>query len=315
MRTSLPLFFALSLIFCNTLFAQQPASVSESSSKDKESYWKADVNYLTNSVYNGRKDTLPVPYTTPSIGYYHKSGLYAEASLSFLTSNYAFRPDMFIVDAGYNFDIGKNFSGSVSASKYAVNKQSVSVRSEIRGTTDVNAAYNIADIIKLNAGGSLLFNTGNSDILITGGMSHEFNWGEDNSWSMNPTVTANAGSQNYYDNYQKTRTLKTGKKIKNNQTQPGVITTTDVVSLHPKRFILLDYELSAPLYYDAKKWGVYFIPTYAIPQNPDTYSITTTQTRVFRTGTTTILSTKNSQTHEKIENSFYGQIGVYFVIK
>ena len=40
------------------------------------SYFAAGISYLTNSVYNGRKDSLSTPYLTPTLGYYDKSGFF-----------------------------------------------------------------------------------------------------------------------------------------------------------------------------------------------------------------------------------------------
>ncbi|MDQ2752581.1 MAG: hypothetical protein M3R72_06105 [Bacteroidota bacterium] len=142
MRITLPFVFALFLLSgLQIATAQQTTALSDSlSKKEGSSYFKADINYLSNNVYNGRKDTLPVPYLTPTFGYYNKSGLYVESSVSFLTSSYAFRPDLFTVSGGYNFDIGDNFSGSLSADKYFASKQSVSVRSEIKGTLNADAS-------------------------------------------------------------------------------------------------------------------------------------------------------------------------------
>ncbi len=283
--------------------------------KRTSSYLKADINYLSNSVYNGRKDSLPVPYITPSIGYYSKSGLYADALVSFLASSYAFRPDLTIIDAGYNFSFGKNGSGNLSASKYFSSKQSVSVRSEVRGTVDASADYDISHIVKVSAGGSLLFSTGKPDILTNASLSHEWDWGKDDDWSITPAFTANAGTQNYFDNYQQNRTRKTGSSRRNTTSQAGITTTVDVVSLQPRRFVLLDYELSAPLSYDAQKWGAYFTPTFAIPQNPDTYSVTTTTVHTNRNGTTDPPVVHQFQTPEHIENTFYATVGVYFIFK
>ena len=317
MRTTLLFVFTLFLVLnFQTSSAQQTTALSDSlSKKEGTSYFKADVNYLSNNVYNGRKDTLPVPYLTPTFGYYNKSGLYVESSVSFLTSSYAFRPDLFTISGGYNFDIGDNFSGSLSADKYFASKQSVSVRSEIKGTVSATASYNIPNIVKLTAGGSYVFSSGKPDVLLNGGISHPFTFGEDDEWSVEPTFVFNGGTQNYYDSYHKKRTLKTGSKKKKQTTTPGITTTTTVASLNPNRFVLLDYEASAPMYYDAKKWGAYVIPTFAIPQSPDTYLTTTTIVRTNRNGVSGTPIVTQKQTPEHIENSFYVQVGVYFVIK
>src|SRR5277367_2583446 len=41
-----------------------------------KSFWLANINYLSNNVYLGRKDSILSPYFTASLGYYHKSGLF-----------------------------------------------------------------------------------------------------------------------------------------------------------------------------------------------------------------------------------------------
>lgn len=307
---------AVILFMCpSCLFAQRTNKLPDSLSKaEPSSYFKADVSYLTNNVYNGRKDSLRVPYLTPVIGYYHKSGLYAEASSSILTSSYAVRPDLSVVDAGYNYDKGNAFSGSLSTGKYFVSSQSVSVKSQLRGSIDASASYNVHDYITLSGGASYLFTDAKPDILFSAGISHEWDWGKDSCWSFAPAITTNLGTQNYFDSYQRERTRKTGSG-KKNSTNPGTTTGITVSSLHPGRFAWLDYEASAPLYYDGKKWGAYFIPTFAIPESPDTYTITSTTVHHNRDGSTDTPVVRHSQTTESLTNSFYAQAGVYFVIK
>jgi len=48
----------------------------------KKSYFSATVSFLSNSVYNGRKDSVATPYLTPMLGYYDKSGFFIDASWS-----------------------------------------------------------------------------------------------------------------------------------------------------------------------------------------------------------------------------------------
>ena len=310
------LLFAVILFICpSLLFAQRTNRLPDSLSKTQpSSYFKADVSYLTNNVYNGRKDSLRVPYVTPVIGYYHKSGLYAEASSSILTSSYAVRPDLSIVDAGYNYDKGKAFSGSLSGSKYFVSSHSASVKSQLRGSIDANASYNVHNCITFNGGASYLFTDGKPDVLFNAGISHEWDWGKNSDWSIAPAINTNFGTQNYFDSYQRERTRKTGSGKKNNS-DTGITTDVTISSLHPGRFDLLDYEASAPLYYDGKKWGAYLIPTLAIPESPDTYIITSTSVHHNRDGSTDAPVVRHSQTTELLTNSFYAQAGVYFVIK
>lgn len=70
--------------FCIVLFLSLQASsqISKAKDEEKESYFKADLNYLNDLVYLGRRDSIAVPYLTATIGYYHKSGFYLTGALS-----------------------------------------------------------------------------------------------------------------------------------------------------------------------------------------------------------------------------------------
>src|ERR1700712_5740709 len=65
-----------------------------------KSYFSAGLSYLTNSVYNGRKDSVATPYITPTIGYYDKSGFFIDGSLSYLSRAGSSRIDLFNIEAG-----------------------------------------------------------------------------------------------------------------------------------------------------------------------------------------------------------------------
>ena len=68
-----------------------------------KSYGSLSINYLTNSVYNGRKDSVLTPYITTSLAYYDKSGLFVNGSLSYLSRAGSSRIDLFNLEAGYDF--------------------------------------------------------------------------------------------------------------------------------------------------------------------------------------------------------------------
>lgn len=52
----------------------------------KASYFKARIDYLSNSIYNGRKDSMVLPYYSPSLGYYDKGGFYISGTVSYLSA-------------------------------------------------------------------------------------------------------------------------------------------------------------------------------------------------------------------------------------
>ena len=270
------LFLAFALIVLQTTHAQDIKS-SLKSEFNQSSYFKSSLSYLSNSVYNGRQDSVITPYITPMIGYFDKSGFYIDASLSYL-ANAQSRIDLTTIDVGYNFIAGDNFSGGVYASKYFYNKNSTSVKSQMKGNIGANATYD-ASFLSFSAGADLVLSQ-ETDFIVNYGISHPFYLGEsDDLWTIEPSITANSGTQKFYQAQKTTRRgVASGVKV-NGSTS----------------FVILDYELSAPVSYDAKKWGLSFTPTYALPQNP--VSITQPNGNVF--------------VQEKLSNVFYAELSVY----
>ena len=277
------LFVFITLSSMQLLHAQEKEKDSKIS---KNSYFKAALNYLSNAVYSGRKDSLVMPYFSPSLGYYDKSGFSISGSVSYLSSSSESRIDLFSLDLGYDFSISDKLSAGIYGNKSFYNKSSSVVGSEIKGSMGGYFTYD-PGILSIGGGIDAAFSQ-STDIGINGSLSHVFSIGEEgDQWSISPIVTVNAGSQNYYQDYYKNRK----KSLKINRT--GNVNT--IIVKNANQFILLDYEIGIPLTYDAKKWGLYVKPTYAIPQNPVSFSINNGLT----------------YTSEKLENSFYAEIGVY----
>jgi hypothetical protein len=88
----------------------------------KKSYFKFASSYLTNYVYNGRKDTITTPYITSSIGYFNKSGFNTSFSSYYLNAAQEHRFDFFSFDMNYKHTFYDNFSGSLVASRTFYNK-------------------------------------------------------------------------------------------------------------------------------------------------------------------------------------------------
>ncbi len=251
------------------------ATEKTDSTKKEPSYFKAEISYLSNSVYNGRKDSIVVPYVTAQLGYYDNSGLYITSSLSYL-ANSTGRIDLVTVEGGYDFAIGKNFTGELYASKYYYNKNSTAVTSQIKGMLGSSLSYD-AGFLSFGGGIDLAFSQ-QSDIIVNYTVSHPFRFGSDSSiWTIEPSFKSNFGTQKYYE---------AQKKAKKNGGSATKITGSTA-------FVVLDYEFSLPLSYDTKKWGFSFTPSFAIPVNP--ISLTKPNGSIFL--------------QEKLSNVFYAELG------
>jgi hypothetical protein len=265
-------------------------------------------------VYNGRKDSLEVPYLNLSLKYFNSGGFYAGAGLSYLVSSYAQRIDAFNINAGYFKAINDNFDFSVNLSKSIYNSNSVSVISEILGNVSGNVSYT-NKFFDLSAGAYVMVTPTNPDFSFNLSASHTFNLDPEEQWSIEPAVDVNFGSRHYYGSYISERQRKKGKGSSTggggtSGSNAKIDIEKSVVALGTDQIALLDYELSVPLYYRGKKWGFFFIPTYAIPQSPVTYE-TTIKTTITANGNS-VSSTRVSQAVESLSNVFYGEIGVSF---
>jgi hypothetical protein len=285
-----------SVVATNTLRQNLQNNDSSSETKNKKSYLSAGLSYLTDNVYLGRKDSVKIPYITPDIAYYFKSGFYIEGSLSYVSSSSQNRIDAVTFSGGYAFTAG-NYSGDVTASKFFYSSQSTSVRSEVKSSLAYYNSYNFG-VITPTVTATLNFGA-KTDVAGEFGLEHSFSALKD-KLSVTPTVAANASTQNYYNNYYRKR--KYTIKRKGKAPVPGIARVTGIVE-NASTFKLLDYEISLPLEYERGKFTFSFTPVYAIPVHPSVVQITT----VKENGN----STTRTAT-EKIANTFFATVGVTY---
>ena len=262
--------------------------------REKESYFKFQTSYLTNSVYAGRKDTVALPYLTPSIEYNHKSGLYIGASISYLANSNS-RIDLWSLDAGYSFNILKKLSANLYVNKPFYNSSSSNVQSDVNFYTGGTLTYD-AKVINISATGNVMFGSENDFSLILS-LDHQFNWEgkNDELWTISPMLNTYLGSVGYYQNYK-------FKRINPRNNLPQTVTVT--IS-SPNQFQVLSYEFSLPIYLDKTKWRVFLNPTFAIPVNP----VITTYKATGPNGGIIIPETKIT---ENISSTLFAEFGVYF---
>jgi hypothetical protein len=263
----------------------------------KISQLEAGMSYQSNDVYLGRKDSTVLPYYIPALTYYHKSGLYATASLNYLKNSTASRIDLVTLEGGYIFSTG-NYDGQIIASKYFYNSQSTAVTSEIKASLAYQNSYD-AGFIKVTFTGTL--NVGNKlDFAATPGIEHTF-YLLDDKFDFTPTFALSGSTQNYYNDYYKKRRYTVTRKGKPVQT--GIASITGTV-LNASAFKILAYEPTMPINYKIGKCTINFSPTYSIPVNAANIAV-----QSVRDDGTIINRTRT----EKIENTFWWTLGVSFL--
>jgi len=267
-----PAVFCLLLMCCQYAYSQTASVDTLGDLKsEKKASLKIGLNYLNNSVYLGRADTVKTPIVEPSIKYTFKSGIYFNGNVQFVPNRATNKLDGGSFGAGYDYDIGENASGSVSFTKLFYNATSTQIGSSISSTINANIDYDIADIItpSLSIDYNILKQGFNSDILVNFGISHDFAkegiFGNDDLGIFSPTVTLNAGTQNFYDAF---LTLKKYKLTAAGKAKKAAATKT-LAAQDAKlaKFELLDFEFAAPIEYKTGPVLFSFTPTYAFAEN------------------------------------------------
>jgi hypothetical protein len=299
MNSKKTIFFILLVIcqYSNFSFAQNASSITGSN----HSYFRLSGNYLSNTVFYGRKDSLPLPYLTPAIGYYDKSGFYLAGSLSFLTAKTGKGLDMGALDIGYEFSLTDQFSGTAYANKSWYKETSNSIKNDIKGSVGSLLSYDLG-LLQANAGIDFTFAT-KTDIAVNLGLSHLFTFGkESNQFSLEPSFITYWSSLYSYEGYISRRA---GKRP--GSPNQGAATITAVTSVQDNKMTLLDYELYMPLTYETKKLGFIFTPGFAIPKNP-IYTNTVITTK-FANGSQNIQKVNSTPSSElNLTSTFFAEL-------
>jgi len=310
--TAITFVFIIVLIYSNFTNAQSIRNgitdttlIKIDTTTAEKSHFKFDFNYVNNSVYLGRADSLALPYITPTIGYYDKSGFYISASLGYLASSASKKIDYYSFDAGYEFYITKKLSGSVSANKCVYQEGSKIVSSDVKGSLSASLTYDFG-FFEFNTGLSASF-ANKTDIGIDATISRSFYLGnDDKQWTITPKAMVNLSTLYFYEGY--TSKSFSNKKLNTNTT---LISVTSVTKVAQNKLTLMDIELFVPISYDEKKWGIYCTPTLAIPQNP--IYTNTTSTYKPRNGNTYVkIEDSTPESEKKLSTRFFVEAGIYF---
>jgi hypothetical protein len=234
---------------------------------DQHNILKFGANYVSNIVFMGRADTSKTPALMPEVKYTFSNGIFVSGTFDYIPSKKKNKVDGGDLSAGYNFDITENFSGSASYTKLFYSKTSTQIASSISSTFSADLSYDIGTIISPAIGADYDLNRNgiSNDIFVNAGLSHDFIFkgivGNEDIILISPTITANAGTENFYDAY-----LVNIKKLTAAKTKKAVALLAQYTS-KLSQFELLDYEVSAPIDYKAGHFLFQFTPTYAVVRN------------------------------------------------
>ncbi len=254
------LFCALS---CNSLLALGQTKTAGVDDSIKKSGLVISLNYLSNSVFMGRADSIRTAAISPVIKYMFSSGIYFSGGLELIPGRKKNKLDGGDLTLGYDFNITDDLSGGISYSKLFYSATSTQVSSAVSSTFSGNLTYNIGDIIipTLNADYNINKQGIAGDIFLNLGVSHDFTFGANDELSISPTIEANTGTQNFYDGYIVYRKLKNAQKT---AVETAIIQS---YTAELSQYRLLDYEFSLPIEYSSGNFTLKATPIYAVAQN------------------------------------------------
>ena len=277
------LYFSVIFLFMQSANAQPFADNDDDDPYEHVSYFMFGMNYLSNNVYLGRKDSTRLPYVSPYIGYHNKTGLFIKTMASYAPTKKII--DLVTIEAGYDHSFGEHINAGVNVDRFFYNKNSLSIRSNTKGCAGIFGQYSnnwIEPQITFDAN----FNKKSTDYVLNFQLDHNFCLAN-NTLNIIPTAAMNSGTQHYYDEYFVTRLTKNDKTVK-----------VKKVVANANKFNPLDYEFSTKVTYRITKWLFTLIPTYAIPVSPAQITLPATKNLPERTY------------HEKLSNSFYVELDI-----
>ena len=226
----------------------------------------------------GRADSIALPYLVPSIGYFHKSGLFVTGALSYVTAEGDNRVDLFTLSGGYDY-FGKKTAAGISVDQYFFSKESYSVQAEMRTYISGYVGYDLKAFM-LVADASLGVSD-DLDVFLGGEISKTFDLFRDR-FTITPAFYTNLGTQRYYNAYYTQRTLTTGSQGSsggkgkgpasgsNGGTPMMPATITEISIQASDKFQVLDYELGVSMSYKLNRFRFTASGMFLFPVNPAT---------------------------------------------
>ena len=247
------------------------------------------LQYTSDWVYAGRKDSLSTPYLTPSILYAHHSGFFVKGFLSYLTTEK--RIDVWGVGAGYRMNKGNLYWG-IGGELRLFNDSSYAVQSSVSSMAYSYLAYDLPWLEATVDVNGFFGDVG--DVLIGLELGKTF-FLADNKLSFYPNVYGLWGTQQYYSEYYTYKSTSQRKK----QGQGGVEPPSNItytVMQEATNFKFLSIDIGLAMKYRLNNISIHFVPSYAIPFNASTFK------------------TDNIISKENLKKNFYYNMGINFLL-
>jgi len=238
------------------------------------------LQYTSDWVYAGRKDSLPLPYLTPSILYAHHSGFFVKGFLSYLSSEKRYRMNK----GNLYWGIGGEFR--------IFNDSSYAIQSSVSAMAYTYLGYDLPWLETIVDVNGFFGDTG--DILLGLELGKTF-FLADNKFSIYPNAYGLWGTQRYYSEYYTYKSTTQRQKQGQGGNNPPPVIAKSVMEESTK-FKFLSVDLGIAFRYRLNNLTFHFLPYYTIPFNAATFN------------------TNNTISKENLKNTFYYNVGINFLL-
>ena len=244
------LFFSLNAVAQNNL-----TDSNATDTKAKISIYAAAA-YATPLHYYGRTDSLKSSAFLPTLIIQAGKHFSVTPSVIFTkntSTNFDYAAT--VVNATYTFGELKGIAGSIFGDKFFYKDNSTLVRSVQQGQAGFSIGH-LNKILNVTTGASAAFSKANTDYFANAILDHQFKIVKgENIFLVKPSVTANAGTQNFTRSYYK------------NSGFPVLPPSQQLVTESSKRFAILSYDVNLAATYAVKRFILSVTPGYVLPQN------------------------------------------------
>lgn len=256
MKIAKKIIFLLLAGLCSLqIFAQENLTIEQPVDENKEkTSLMLSSNYVSKLHYFGRTDSLKSTALIPNILLQFGNGIFFNSSFIFINNQQQnLQYNATVAGAGYKFGESQGFGGSIYADKFFYDNNTL-VQSSQKGQAGIRLS-NLNKALDVHLSASTVF-ADKSDYFASLGVNHNFIIRKDNSvFVIVPSLTANAGTQNFTSIYYKKRNVF------------GIPAGEEQVIESSRRFQMLSYEASIPIVYVYKKLILNFTPGYVIAQS------------------------------------------------
>ncbi len=249
------IYIFLAFLSTSQLAIAQPEVDPNLNKKEKSTVsFTVGSTFSSNLHYYGRTDSLKSSALIPNLSLEFGKGFFFNTSFVFINNKTkSFDYTAAIVGAGYKFGESEGLAGNLYADKFFYNNNQL-VQSSQTGQAGFALSW-LNNVMDLNGGSSVVFSN-NADFFASLGLDHPFRIGKENTiFVVTPTVTANAGSQNFTHTYLLKRNIFLLPVADQEFTKTS------------KQFQLLSYDISVPLELVHDNLSIHITPGYVLPQN------------------------------------------------